>query len=1454
MNREQTQTGDRDTVPSRCFPMSREQESVWLNDQLQDGASRYLEPWVYRLRGPLDPGAVEEALAGIVARHEVLRTALELDERGSPRQRVLPPGPVRLVDHDVAERDLDTMLREVLTQPLPLDRPPLLRAHLLRTAPQDAVLAVVFHHAVIDGWSLRLLDEEFSELYRATTEGRASRLTPVPLQIGEYARRQLLRHGQDDRLSYWRETLKELPPETSLPGDRPRPSVLGPAGGQIEFGLDAALTARVTRTAKDLRTTPFAVLLAGLTALTVRLAGQDDVVIGTPVSARQDEELDSVVGCLSDVLPIRQRVHPGTTFQELLEATGERVWDALDHREVSLRELIVDLDADRSLSRFPLFQIVFTMDEVPLSGLRIPRIEAERLLVHGGTAKYDLFLALFPEGEGMRGLLEFSADLYDADTAARLMERYKVLLDDALARPEAKLHTLAVMPREELRLVTEEWAGTVGPAQPPSVVDLFHTHARQAPDDIAVIAGERQLSYRQLARSAGQLAGHLLDNGWAGRRIAIRLDRSPELLIAVLGVLSAGCAYVPLDPSYPPDRIAYMLADSDAALLIAEESRDGDGPVLRLRDVPARASAGADADSLRTVRPHAGDLAYVIYTSGSTGRPKGVAMPHGPLANLVDWQRRKSACGPGSRTLQFAPLSFDVSFQEIFSTWAAGGAVVVIPEDARRDPERLLDLMDRHGVDRLFLPYVALQQLAGYAHATGRGSPTLKEVVSAGEQLHVTPAIRAFFTHGTSAWLENQYGPSETHVVTAERLQGPASEWPERPAIGRPIDGVRLYLLDDLLRPVPPGVVGEIHVGGRAPALGYLGREELTGRAFPADPFLPGGRLYRTGDKGRHLPDGRIEYLGRDDGQVKVRGHRVEPGEVESALKAVPGVSDAVVLASAEEEPAPTGCALTGYYLCAEPGGVAPEAVRAELRSRLPEYSVPQRLVPIPEIPVTPSGKADRAALRALTYEPADPPADMERGAARTAEQHLAALWRRILGHAGGPGDDFFALGGDSLLAVRLVLAIREEMHVQLPMNSVYRTPTLAGLARAVEGLTSGPEADPADERLPADIRPAATVLCVATDPAEVLLTGATGFLGAFVLRELVDRTTARIHCLVRGGGPHEARSRLRRTLERYGLWDDKAATAVTVVPGDLGLPRLGLDDAVYDSLARGVDAVYHVGAAVNLAQTYAQARAANVLGTVELLRLAALHRTVPLHHVSTVGVFAGEEIRGRLIDADHPLPPADRLTHGYTQSKWAAERLVEEARDRGLPVSVHRPTRVVGHSRTGACQSRDFLWLLLRGCVEEGLAPDLGDMAFDLVPVDYVSRTIVALSRSERTATGRFHLTADELVRFDRLVEQVRASGFDLTVIPMDEWLARIRRNPENPAFSMLGVLTNAEADGDMEGNARFDCSSTVRALRGTGIQCPAFGSDSVQAHVAYFSGLGEWPLPRVSPTLPAD
>ncbi|HEU0079641.1 MAG TPA: amino acid adenylation domain-containing protein, partial [Longimicrobiaceae bacterium] len=676
-------------------------------------------------------------------------------------------------------------------------------------------------------------------------------------------------------------------------------------------------------------------------------------------------------------------------------------------------------------------------------GLRVEPLEEE-----SATAKFDLSLLVSDDGRRLEGQLNYRTDLFEAATVRRLLEAFERLLEGVAADPERRIGEIGLLSAAE-RKELESWNATASAFPQACVHELFAVQAARTPEAVALVHGGESVTYTDLEERANRLAHHLRRRGVAPDvRVALCLERSVDMLVAVLGILKAGGAYVPLDPAYPQERLSYMLADCGARVLLtqaglAERLLECGAAAVRLdadRDEIARESAAAPA-----VEVHPQNLAYVIYTSGSTGTPKGVAMPHGPLVNLLAWQEGDWRGPRVAVTLHFATISFDASFHEIFSCWCTGGRLVLADEEARWDPEATLRLLEAEGVERLFLPSVALQHVAEEAVARGTPLPALREVQTAGEQLRASEAIRGWLG-ALGVPLHNHYGPSETHVVTSHTLHGPAGGWPLLPPIGRPIANTRAYVLDAHLRPVLPGVPGELYLGGECLARGYLGRPELTAERFLPDPFsAPGGRMYRTGDRVRWLADGTLEFHGRVDQQVKIRGFRVEPGEVVEALLRHPGVREAVVTVwedvSGEKR-------LAAYVVPGDGAELAPEELRERLRERLPEYMVPAAYVVLESLPLTPSGKTDRRALPAPAGR-----AGRAYAAPRTpTEEALCAIWAEVLGlERVGIDDHFFELGGHSLRATRIASRVRQTFGVDVPLRALFATPTVAALAAAVD-------------------------------------------------------------------------------------------------------------------------------------------------------------------------------------------------------------------------------------------------------------------------------------------------------------------------------------------------------------------------------------------------------------------
>jgi amino acid adenylation domain-containing protein len=1109
-------------------PLSFAQERLWFLDRLQPGNTTYNLPVAVRLAGELDLAAFRAALGDLAARHETLRTTLVPGPDG-PVQEIAAPAPLPLPVVDLsgvdprgggARREAEALrlARVEAATPFDLEAGPLVRAAIVRLGAagtasarrSEHLLLLDTHHAISDGWSAGVLLRELGACYEARRRGESPALPSLPVQYADYAvwQRGWLAGGVlEEQIAYWRGALAGLPDLLELPTDRPRPPVQRFEGGAVPVDLGTELSGALGRLARERGATPFMVLLAAFHALLGRYAGQDDLAVGTPVANRTHAATEGLIGFFVNTLVLRGDLSGDPPFTELVGRARETALAAYAHQDLPFEKLVEELRPGRSLGHSPLFQVLLVLQNVPLGPLELPGLTLEPLEDDRPAAKFDLTLTLHQRapgrGEALAGTLEFRRDLFDRETAARMAEHLRILLAGALEAPEARLSELPWLTEAERRQL-RTWNETAVDHRPDhrstGLTELIAAQAEATPERVAVISGGRHLSFGALAAAGHALAARLRALGVGPEvRVGVCAERSLELPLALVAVLGAGGAYVPFDPSYPPVRLAFMLEDSGARVLLAQEAALGAVPglaaaaaergveVVRLdgaaadRAAPAPAAAPAPSSA----------LAYVIYTSGSTGRPKGAMNAHPGPVNRLLWMRAEHGLGEGDRVLQKTPFSFDVSVWELFAPLVTGATLVMAEPGRHGDPTYLVDTVRREGVTTLhFVP----SMLRAFAEAPGlEACRSVRRVIASGEALpgDLRDRLRQRLA---GAELHNLYGPTETAIeVTA----WPTADDPEGAPvpIGRPIANAAIHVVDPGLRPVPPGVPGELLIGGAPVGRGYLGRPALTAERFvpdpfplltprspsypqgrkgtsPPDPFSPdvgGGRLYRTGDLARFRRDGAVEYLGRLDHQVKVRGFRIELGEIEAALEAYPAVREAVVVAAG----GPRGDTRLAAYLVASAAGteIDPDAVRAHLARTLPEYMLPAAFVVLSELPLTPSGKADRRVLPAPDWGGGGEAAyAAPRG---PAEELVAGVWARVLdAERVGVHDDFFELGGHSLLAARLMGRLQEATGVELPLMRLFETPTVAGVARALERRLGGESEGGGGGDAPAAIRP----------------------------------------------------------------------------------------------------------------------------------------------------------------------------------------------------------------------------------------------------------------------------------------------------------------------------------------------------------------------------------------------
>ncbi|MFJ3928564.1 amino acid adenylation domain-containing protein, partial [Streptomyces sp. NPDC090022] len=1026
-------------------PLSFAQRRLWFIGQLDGPSARYNLPVVLRLSGRVDQVALNAALRDVIGRHEVLRTVYAVAD-GEPYQRILRPGDLEweLGVADVAPEDLDDAVAEAAGYAFDLASEVPIRAWLYSTGPEDHTLVLTTHHIAGDGWSLRVLARDLSAAYAARTAGRAPEWEPLPVQYADYAmwQRELLGEEEDPdsrmshQVAYWRGALAGVPEELALPFDRPRPVVGSYRGHRVPLQVPAAVHARLAELALAEGLTPFMVLRSAFAVLLSRLGAGTDVPIGSAAAGRADSALDDLVGFFVNTLVIRTDLSGDPSFRDLLARGQETALSAFEHQDVPFEKLVEELAPTRSMARHPLFQVMFNLQNNAAAVLELAGLDVEVATTNVHGAKFDLEVDCWETFDaagrpaGLHGSLTVAADLFDADSAGSLAERLVRVLAQLVADPAAPVSTVEVLDAAERERLLLEWGGAAAGTEPPAFLpQLFAAQAARTPEATAVVSGGVAVSYAELDARANRLARHLAGSGvGAGSVVGVCLERGVELVVALLAVVKTGAAYLPLDPEYPTERLAYVLEDAAPVCVVtsAECAAVLPGDVVRV-PVEDPALVELDGGPLDTVvGPH--DAAYVIYTSGSTGRPKGVVVPHGALAAHLRGAGERVPLGGDDRLLAVTTVSFDIAALELFLPLVSGASVAVASRDAVRDPAALLDLVGSTGA-------TVVQGVPSLWRGLLEAGtwPASVRVLVGGEAL---PGELAERLAATGAPVENVYGPTE---VTVWATSAPVSD--EGPVlVGRPFADVRAYVLDERLRPVAPGVTGELYLAGAQVARGYLGRPGLTAERFVAGPFEAGTRMYRTGDLARWTRDGRLECLGRADEQVKVRGFRIEPGEVEAVLSGHASVARAAVTA---REDVPGDVRLVAYVVARTGASVDAAQLRAHAGLSLPAYMVPSAVVVLDELPLTANGKLDRKALPAPEHT-----AGPGRGPATVREELLCGVFAQVLGLLEvGVDEDFFALGGHSLLATRLVSRIRAVLGVELPLRELFETPTAAGLA-----------------------------------------------------------------------------------------------------------------------------------------------------------------------------------------------------------------------------------------------------------------------------------------------------------------------------------------------------------------------------------------------------------------------
>ncbi len=1436
-------------------PLSFAQERIWFLEQFNPGTAFRNMSGVARIPVPVEPEMFTGCVDAVVARHDILRTRFGLrdgEPAGTVEDKVRVP--VRVLG-ELPREEREQLFQQDATRPFDLRAAPLLRVTIAPDGPATFV-QLTMHHIVSDGFSTGVFFAELGELYRLRLAGMQAGLPPLPFQFADVAareRRQSCGQAQAGSIEYWSAQLRGAPRQLTLPGDYPRPARQTYRGKRlpVEFAGDVAGQVRLLSQRHGV--TPFVTALAALTVVLSRYAAQDDIVVGVPVANREQRGVEQLIGPFLNTLALRLDLSGNPSFAELSQQVSRVFLAGLEHQEVPFERVLQAAGSARDPSRSPLFQVVFNF-QADQSSAGTPGSELRDL--HNGGCDFDLLFNVVAAAGGMTAHIDYYADVYREATVAGIAAAFQAVLRAAASDPHLPV---AALPLLSAGVCQRPAAEAAGPAmaydQECRVHDLVLRAARSHPGRVALIEGDKQLSYGDIDARSAVIAAELRRVVAAppGAHVAICLPRSADMIVAIVGVLRAGFSYIPLDPAYPAQRLDFICRDAGvAAALTRGDVVDvpglADVPVIRM-DGLAAGQVPEPEDSQVT----ASECAYTIYTSGSTGQPKGVQVSHRNVVNFLKSMRERPGLRRADVLLAVTSPSFDIALLEMLLPLTVGGRAVVARTEEAADGRRLAELLQTCQVTVMQATPATWQLMLD---SGWRGRPGLRALCG-GEAF--PPALAgALLARCGEVW--NMYGPTETtvwsavHRVTAEDVA--AGSIP----IGRPIANTTAFILDAGLNPVPSGVLGELCIGGDGVSIGYYGRQDLTADRFVRLPFLPAQRVYRTGDLARTRPDGTIEFAGRRDHQVKIRGFRIELGEIEAVLAAHPDVARAVAMAVEGR----AGDREIVAYVC--PAGrpePQPRQLQAFAEQRLPDYMVPARVVVLEKLPLTPNGKIDRSSL--ANQDALSQPDQLAQAAQvprilppRTqTEQAIAAIWQELLGLPEvGVEDNFFELGGHSLLATKLVFRVHDVLGADLPLTALFDgEPTIARLASLVSaGNEDASAADSfldleAEARLAGDVRPVpgAHVHSV-RHPQHVFLTGATGFVGAFLLAQLLRTTQASVFCLVRAASADEGLQRIHDAMAEFGIWDPAAAERVIPVPGTLSRRRLGLDRPQWQHLAAMSDVIYHCGAEVNFLRKYHELKPANVLGTQEVLRLACDGAVKPVHFVSTIYVFSRFSYPPGTEFYEDMKPVHDlNYTFGYTQSKWVSEQLVMEAGRRGVPVYVYRLGRVAGDSKTGACQTYDFVWQVTKVGIEMAAAPIM-DMTLDVTPVDYVVTALAHLSRQPELAGRAFHLLSPAQITEAEFVAWLERYGYHGERLTFGDWCQRVVRRAAELSDRTAGALApflSGTLPLDRMPAAHFDQANVERGLADTAISCPPMSEELLRTYLEYFTDSGYLPPP---------
>ncbi|WP_316740838.1 non-ribosomal peptide synthetase [Pedobacter antarcticus] len=1434
------------TAATKKVRLSTQQRSLWFIDRL-NGSLPYHIGVIYPVEESISFSALQTAFRMLLDRHSVLRTVIT-EEEDEPYQNLISPENWQL--HSLED---PTSLQFYLDIPFELNKDYMLRAYLINKVNKPSSLFLIIHHIATDGWSMPLLIRELNDLYQHIAHQKKPIPKEQPLQYRDYAYWQQTNITPvriNAGLDFWKNYLLEVP-YLQLPLDYPRPSTPQLSGKQHQVFIPADLTEGVRTLSEEQHATLYMTLLSAFSLLMQYYSGQDDLCIGSPAANRTPSTADETIGYFVNMLPLRIQIEGNPVYEDLLQKIRQMLPHVFQNQEIPLELIIREQMKDRFNGHNSLFQTIFILQESDhTTDNASPVINHQLEWIFNGKSKFDLQFEVIPRQKGLLLNIEYADGLFKKETIANMATQYLALLESIIRNPKQKIGDLKF-----LRTLSHQQITSAPYQEEKTLVGLFEDQVSSNPSRIALTFKGESLSYLQLHKQSAIVANYLIRSGVKrGQFVACLMEQSLELVSGLLGVVKSGAAYIPMDINNPIERMNVLIDDTNPSFLVTTYNFKKIAemlqiPVLYLEDI---LNTGTGEQEMRSfTNTHSpSDLIYVIHTSGTTGIPKGVLIEHRAISNFTTRYGDLLDIGSEDRTLQFSPYNFDGSVMDIWIPLIKGATVHLYPNNKLLG-ENLANFLQLHAIT--VIPFISPSVLSTLPESAA--FPHLR-VIATGAEVCPLSLSRCWIS---KVKLLNAYGPTETTVavnnfVFDTRHSGNT--------LGKPIQHIRFYILDKYRRQVPEGAIGELYISGIQVARGYLNQPELTAEKFPSNPFIQKddpnefiyNRMYKTGDRVRLLKDGMIEYAGREDQQIKIRGYRVELSEIEAALQQIDGIGQAVVQLV---RPDSDLLSIRAYIT----GDNKKSSIRAELDKKLPAYMIPAEIIRIEELPVKHNGKLDLHALARFAEESSHE-TEEEQQELNEHEQLLKEIWSDVLKLKSIQVDDnFFHLGGHSLLLTKLYSRIAQHYPGKISLSELYINNTIRKLARLIETSDTNlsPENyslgnDPLSEELKIDaaqvIDPDAFNYSSKgnfTNPRAILLTGATGFVGIHMLAEFIRTTQASIYLLIRSDNEKHAAERLLKTIRQQLLpveiYDSERVKLLT---GDLSKPLLGLSETAYGELAKKIDVIYHAGGAVNFIQPYAYMKAANIGGLRSLIQLATTVQLKQISLLSTVGVYSWEHYftHPEMIMENDPTDPAFKYLSrdmGYIQSKWVMEKIADKAIKLGVPVIIFRLGYAFCHSLNGATAKYQWWSSLVKTCIELNSYPMLAAQKEELIAVDFIGKAIAHISKNPNAPGKIFHLSStktDNISVTDFFVLLNKEFGMNLKPLPYTEWMSLWENDEQSPLYPLLSLFKFKVYDDKSiieihQNTPDFDTSNTLHFLKDSDIRVPAIDRNMLSAYL---------------------